>query len=166
MEVISNSIPTYLPENRDASDRSVCFQIIQSHNKIFCLETRPTQFSYVYNATRMEPGNSICIFLYAFSLIQRVLCKMAKEKVSTVILITPAWQTRPWYLNLLTMSFSQSFLFPMSPGVLKNPKGEDHPLVKKQIFRTTGLEGYRKTLVKSGILERVAHLIVNSKRQS
>ena len=42
MEVVSNNIPTYLPENGDASDRSVCFQIIQSNNKIFCLETRPT----------------------------------------------------------------------------------------------------------------------------
>ena len=61
MEVISKSIPTYLPENGDASDRSVCFQIIQPNSKIFCLETRPTQFNYGCNATRMEPGNSICI---------------------------------------------------------------------------------------------------------
>ena len=27
------------------------------------------------------------------------------------------------------MSFSQPFLPSMSPGILKNPKGEDHPLV-------------------------------------
>ena len=27
------------------------------------------------------------------------------------------------------MSFSQPFLLSMSPGILKNPKGEDHPLV-------------------------------------
>ena len=27
------------------------------------------------------------------------------------------------------MSFSQPFLLPMFPGVLKNPKGEDHPMV-------------------------------------
>ena len=64
-----------------------------------------------------------------FSLIQRVLCKIAKEKVSTGLLITPAWKTQPWYPNLLAMSFSQPFLLPMSPGVLKNPKGEDYTLV-------------------------------------
>ena len=29
MKVISNSIPRYLPENGDASDRSLCFHIIQ-----------------------------------------------------------------------------------------------------------------------------------------
>ena len=62
MEAIPNSIPTYLPENGDASDRFVCFQIIQPDRKTFCLETRPTQSSYGCNATRMEPGNYICIF--------------------------------------------------------------------------------------------------------
>ena len=61
MGVISSSIPTYFPENGDARDRSACFQIIQSNRKMFSLETRPTQFSYGCNATRMEPGNSICI---------------------------------------------------------------------------------------------------------
>ena len=61
IEVISNSIPTYFPENGDASDSSVCFQIIQSNSKIFCLETRPPQFSYGCNVRRMEPGNSTSI---------------------------------------------------------------------------------------------------------
>ena len=35
IEVISNSIPTYFPENGDASDSSVCFQIIQLNSQIF-----------------------------------------------------------------------------------------------------------------------------------
>ena len=65
MEVIPNSIPTYLPENGDASDRSVSFQIIQSDRKTFCLETRPTQSSYGCNAARMEAGNYICIFPFS-----------------------------------------------------------------------------------------------------
>ena len=65
MEVIPNSIPTYLPENGDASDRSFSFQIIQSDRKTFCLETRPTQSSYGCNAARMEPGNYICIFPFS-----------------------------------------------------------------------------------------------------
>ena len=102
----------------------------------------------------MEPKNSIIC-----------LSSVAKEKVNTVILITPAWQIQPRYPNLLAMSFSQPFLLPMSPSVLKNTKGEDHPC-NKQIFSTSGLEGYRQTLVKLGISERAVHLIVNSKRQS
>ena len=90
------------------------------------METRPTQFSYVCNATRIEPGNSICIspvFDNSESPLQN------SRVVRTVILITPAWQTEPWYPKLHAMSFSQPFLPQMSSGVLKNPKGEDHPLV-------------------------------------
>ena len=45
MEVIPNAIPTYLPENGDTNDRSACLQIIQLNSKMFCLETRPTQFT-------------------------------------------------------------------------------------------------------------------------
>ena len=116
---------------------------------------------------QQEWNQEILYAFTSFSLIQRVLCKIAKEKVSTVILITPAWQTQFWYPNLLAMSFSQPFLLPMSPGVLKNPKREDHPLTSaKQIFSTSGLEGYRETLVKSSISERAVHLIVNSNGQS
>ena len=90
---------------------------------------KPDPHSLTTDAMQQEWNQGI---LYAFppvSLIQRVLCKIAKDKVSTVILITPAWQTQPWYPNLLAMSFSQPFLLPMSPGVLNDPKGEDHPLV-------------------------------------
>ena len=54
---------------------------------------------------------------------------MAKKKVSTVILITSAWQTQPRYPNHLAISFSQPFQLPITYGVLKNPKGEDHFLV-------------------------------------
>ena len=86
----------------------------------------------------MEPGNSICIF--PFSLIQRVLWKMAKEKVSKVKLIASAWQTQPWYPIFFGMSFSQPFLLPILPGFLKNPKGKDHSLVIKKSLALVALK--------------------------
>ena len=93
---------------------------------------KPDPHSLATYAMQQEWNQGILYAFPPFSLIQRVLCKIAKENVSTVILITPAWQTQPWYPNLLAMSFSQPFLLPMSPGVLKDPKGEDHPLVKNK----------------------------------
>ena len=123
MEVISNSIPTCFLENRDVSDRSVCFQIIQSKSKISCLETRPTQFNCRCNATRMEPGNFICIspvFVNSESTLQN---SKGESQCSN---ITPAWQTQPWHPNLLAMSFSELFVLQC---VLKNRNREDHPLV-------------------------------------
>ena len=41
----------------------------------------------------------------------------------------------------------------------EGPKSGRLPLGNRQIFSTSGLEGYRETLVKSGISERAAHLI-------
>ena len=121
IEVVSNSIPTYFPENGDVSDRSVCFQVIQSNSKIFCLETRPTQFICRCNATRMEPGNFICIsplFVNSESTLEN---SKGESQYSNT-----KWQTQLWHPNLLVMSFSQLFLL---QRVLKNPNGEDHPLV-------------------------------------
>ena len=68
---------------------------------------------------------------------------MAKKKVSTVILITSAWQTQPRYPNRLAISFSQPFQLPITYGVLKNPKGEDHFLVTNKslalvVWKITG----------------------------
>ena len=90
---------------------------------------KPGPHILVTDAMQQERNQGILYAFPPFSLTQRVLCKIAKEKVSTVILITPAWQTQPWYPNLLAMSLSQPFLLPMSSGVLKDPKGEDHPFV-------------------------------------
>ena len=47
----------------------------------------------------------------------------------------------------------------------EEPKRGIPPLGNKQIFSTSGVEGYRETLVKSGISERAAHLVVDSERQ-
>ena len=136
------------------------FRLSNQIAKYFAWKRDP--HSLATDAMQREWNQEILYAFPPFSLIQRVLCKIAKEKVSTVILITPALQTQPWYPNLLAMSFTQPFLLPMSPGVLKDPKGEYHPLGNT----TSGLEGYREYLVKSGISERAAHLIVNSKKQS
>ena len=47
----------------------------------------------------------------------------------------------------------------------EEPKRGRPPLGNKEIFSTSGVEGYRETLVKSGISERAAHLVVDSERQ-
>ena len=70
---------------------------------------KPDPHSLAADAMQQEWNHEILYAFPPFSLIQRVLCKIAKEKFSTVILITPALQTQPWYPNLLAMSFTQLF---------------------------------------------------------
>ena len=53
-----------------------------------------------------------------------------------------------------------------TPTRFEEPEWGRPPLGNKQIFSPSGLEGYRETLIKSGVSERAAHLIVNSKRQT
>ena len=85
--------------------------------------------SFATDETQQEWNQKILYGFPPFLLIQRVPCKITKEKVNTVILIISAWQNQSWHLNLLAMSFLQPFLLPISQGVRKNPKGEDHSLV-------------------------------------
>ena len=85
----------------------------------------------------MEPGNSICIspvFVNSESNLQNSKGESQYSNIDNSM-----WQTQPWYPNLLAMPFSQPFLLPMSPRVLKNQKGEDHPFVlNKSLALVTG----------------------------
>ena len=124
---------------------------------------KPDRHSLATDAMQQEWNQKLLYAFSSFSLIQRVLCKISKEKVSKVILITPAWQTQPWYPNLLPMSFSQPFLLPMSPGVLKNPKGEDYPLVINKSLALVAWKVTGKPWLSLPILsltQRAAHLVV------
>ena len=87
---------------------------------------------------------------------------MAKNKVSTVILITPAWQTQPQprYPNRLAISFSQPFQLPMSEGVLKNPKGEDHFLVTNKSLALVAWEITAKRRLSQGFQNELPYLLV------
>ena len=159
MEVIPNIIPTYLPENGNVSDRSVCFQILQSNSKMFYLETRPTQFSYGGNATRMEPGNSICIspvFVNSESTLQNRKGESQHSNTdnSSTANLTLVSKSS---CNVIFSIFSTSNVSRSS----EEPERRRPTLSNKQIFSASGLEGYRKTLFKSSISERAAHFIVN-----
>ena len=79
MEVFSNIIPTYLPFASTLSNQIV---------KHFAWKSDPQSLSA--NAMQQKWNQEIVYAFPPFSLIQRVLCKIAKKKVSTVILITPA----------------------------------------------------------------------------
>ena len=54
---------------------------------------------------------------------------------TTIILITPIWVSQTWYPHLLEMSINQPLLLPSRNNLLRNPKGESHPLVKNGSMR-------------------------------
>lgn len=84
----------------------------------------------------MEPDNYVRIS--PFSLIQRILCKITKRKLTAVT-------------NLLAMSFSQPFYNPIVSRCFEESESGRVFHGDKPIFTTSGLEGYRETLFKPGI---------------
>ena len=70
-----------------------------------------------------------------FSLIQKCLQKIIKDK-AIVLLITPVWQSRPWYHMLLNLIYDRRLLLPHNPQILKLPWSQTvHPLFQNRKFR-------------------------------
>ena len=67
------------------------------------------------------------IFPYAishFSLISQILKKVSNEKVEQMIIVTPTWQTQPWYPLLFEISMQYSLLLTPLPDLLLDPQGK------------------------------------------
>ena len=64
-----------------------------------------------------------------FCLISRCLAKVHQAQ-SQMVLITPVWQTQPWYAKLLQMIIDLPILLPQTRDLLTDPLGNAHPLVQ------------------------------------
>ena len=62
-----------------------------------------------------------------FCLIRMVLAKVRKGK-SLLLIITPAWQTQPWFAALLAMSVQHPIILPNLTTLLQGSQGGKHPL--------------------------------------
>ena len=86
--------------------------------------------------------------------------KSILQKGNTVVMITPAWETHPWYSDLLKILFSQSRHFEESKR--RKPSHDNKQML---VLVASGLEDCMKTLVKSSISEWATHHIINCKKQ-
>ena len=65
-----------------------------------------------------------------FSLIGRCLARVRSEKI-TLLLVTPVWQTQPWYPQCLRMSVAPPVLLPVSRDLLMSVSTPmSHPLLE------------------------------------
>ncbi|KAK3082615.1 hypothetical protein FSP39_000552 [Pinctada imbricata] len=72
-----------------------------------------------------------------FCLIGRCLVKV-REECTQIVLITPTWQTQPWYPILLQMSIDLPVLLPMNGMTLLSPTGDKHPLILNNTLQLAG----------------------------
>ena len=89
--------------------------------------------------------------LYAlpFSLIRRTIKKIILETI-TLILITPAWQSQPWYPMLLYINHSQSNSTSLETNNSTKPSRRFSSTNRVQIPSTSGLVDLRNKLETEG----------------
>ena len=76
-------------------------------------------------------------FTYAFppfNIIARTLKKVQAHR-SSMIIITPTWNTQPFYPLLLQMVTQEPIMLPKSNNLLLDPAGNQHPLVTEGNLR-------------------------------
>ena len=76
--------------------------------------------------------------LYAFSpfaLIHKELKKVEEEKVSSLIIVTPTWQTQSWYPELLRLSVRNPIILLLKDDLLKGPQNQHHPLIQNRTIQ-------------------------------
>ena len=91
---------------------------------------KPDPNSFATDAMQQDWNKMFGFAFPPFSLIGRVINKVLRENVEATILVTPTWQTKPWYTLLLRMSLQRPLLLPALLNLLLNPLGEKHPLLK------------------------------------
>ena len=69
-----------------------------------------------------------------FCMIPRCLAKVQREGGDLVI-ITPAWQSQPYYPVLLEMSVDYPILLPPQMDLLQAPGGQQHPLIVNETLK-------------------------------
>ena len=72
-----------------------------------------------------------------FCLVGPCLSKVREEK-SQIVLVTPTWQSQPWYPLLLLMLIDNPVLLPMNRRALTSPQGVVHPLLENDTLSLAG----------------------------
>ncbi|XP_074643979.1 uncharacterized protein LOC141900830 [Tubulanus polymorphus] len=92
-----------------------------------------------FDAFALHCGQLNAYLFPPFCLISRCLYKIRKDK-ACVTLVTPVWQTQPWYPVMLQLLVCPPVLLPAVPNLLTDVWGNVHPLVAN---RTLQLAAWR-----------------------
>ena len=164
MEASSPVISENLSTEGNPTDRSICFQTISSDENLLFMEAGSIEPNSRCLPIKLVPQKSM--LFPSFFMIPRVWSNVLKEKVSMMILVTPAWPSQLWYPEAMRMSIQKPILLTWRRDVLKNPKGEIHPLVQNKTLKFSGMGGLNARLQKEGVSREASNLIIKYRRSS
>ena len=67
-----------------------------------------------------------------FSLLSRVINQVRRQRVPTLVLVTPLWRGATWFPQLLEVAVAPPVLLPRWPDLLLDQLGQPHPLVERR----------------------------------
>ena len=125
METVPSNFQQDMPNiEEETRNRPACFKVVKSASKLLLLEaglgTDTLQQNWYHK--------SLCAFP-PYTLIHKVLKKVEEEKVPSLIMATPTWQTQSWYPEFLRVSVRDPIIFPLKDDLLKGPQNQYHPLI-------------------------------------
>ena len=112
----STSISENLPDKKKTRDGSFCFLTVSTTCTVYWMETRSIQSGNGCNAANLAKQ-----YLYAFptfSVINKVLRKIAQDQVKRTLIVAPTWQSKVLHPTLLRMSIEKPLLLPHHPHLL------------------------------------------------
>ena len=71
-------------------------------------------------------------YLYAFppfSMINKVLRKIAQDQVKRILIVAPTWQSQVWYSTLMRILIKKQLLLPHHSHLLLNDQDQINPLI-------------------------------------
>ena len=89
---------------------------------------KPDPFALATDAFTIQWDKKVGYAFPPFCLISRSLAKIRQDK-ATVVMVTPVWQTQPWYTELMGLSVADPILLPPMADLLMSPTGQKHPLL-------------------------------------
>ena len=85
--------------------------------------------SIATNAIQQDWNKSLSYAFPPFCMINQILHKVIREEIDQLIIVTPSWQTQPWYAQLLHLFMDNSLLLAQDNNLLQNPLGQKHSLI-------------------------------------
>ena len=121
--------------NGEPSSRFACISTKPSITPVH--RWRPDPFSQGTDAVNQDWSQDYLYAFPPFCLISRILQKARQERKPNMLLITPTWNTQPWYPSLLQVSIETPVILSRKNSLLKDPLGKEHPLITNKTLRLT-----------------------------
>ena len=161
METRCFSLPSDCNTHGITNSGSFCIQkTLLPTSSIYCMETR---LEYYSNRSIPRDKRENGFTFPPFSMINRVLRKVLKEKIDHLIIVKPTQQTRPWYAQLPKMSVQLTISSASDKKIVKKSTRQNSFFSRNKVTEISDVERFWESLQMELIPSNIAKLISNSR---